>query len=151
MVMFFWIVTLVILVVDQGIKYLVLTNIATWESIPLIPGVLHLTHVQNPGAAFGLLADWTGLFIVVTLVVVAAAVYYYRWIVTFGWAFQLALALEVGGAVGNMIDRIRFGHVVDFIDLQIWPVFNIADMAIVSGVLIVGYILLQTRDEKRFF
>jgi len=144
--MVFWTVTLVILLVDQGTKYLVLTNLAVWQSIPLVPGLVQFTHVQNPGAAFGLLADWTWLFILVTLTVVGAAIFLNRHILNLDWQFQAALALEVGGAIGNLIDRVRFGHVVDFIDILVWPVFNIADMAIVGGALLLGYKLLRMSD-----
>jgi len=144
--MVFWTVTLVVLLVDQGTKYLVLTNLAVWQSIPLVPGLVQFTHVQNPGAAFGLLADWTWLFILVTLTVVGAAIFLNRHILNLDWQFQAALALEVGGAIGNLIDRVRFGHVVDFIDILVWPVFNIADMAIVGGALLLGYKLLRMSD-----
>jgi signal peptidase II len=64
------------------------------------------------------------------------------------WQFQLALALALGGAVGNLLDRIRFGHVVDFIDLLVWPVFNVADMAIIAGVVLLGYKILFLPPEN---
>ena len=143
----FWLVAIVVLLLDQAAKYWILNYLEAWESVPLLPGWLHLTLVQNPGAAFGLFANWTGLFILVTLAVVLLALFFYRRILALDWQFQLALALELGGAVGNLIDRIRFGHVVDFIDLLIWPVFNVADMAIVAGVVLLGYKILWFSNE----
>ncbi len=146
-VMNFWLVAIVVLLLDQATKYWALNHLEIWESVPLLPGWLHLTLVQNPGAAFGLFANWTWLFILVTLAVVLLALLFYQRILALDWQFQFALALELGGAVGNLIDRIRFSHVVDFIDLLIWPVFNVADMAIVAGVVLLGYKILWFPNE----
>lgn len=146
--MSFWLVTIAVLLLDQGTKYWILNYLEVWESIPLLPGWLQLTLVQNPGAAFGLFANWTGLFVLVTLAAVLLALILYRRILTLDWQFQLALALGLGGAVGNLIDRVRFGHVVDFIDLLFWPVFNVADMAIIAGVVLLGYKILCLPNEN---
>lgn len=140
--MLFWGLIVLVLFLDQFSKYLVILYLAPWESIAILPGVLYLTHVRNPGAAFGILANWTGLFILVSLLLIGAVLLFWRRILTLSRSFQLALALEVGGAIGNLIDRLRFGQVIDFIDFRVWPVFNVADMAIVIGALLIGYNLL---------
>jgi signal peptidase II len=146
--MSFWLVAIAVFLLDQGTKYWILNHLEVWESVPLLPGWLHLTLVQNEGAAFGLFANWTWLFILVTLAAVLLVLFFYRRILALDWQFQLALALALGGAVGNLLDRIRFGHVVDFIDLLVWPVFNVADMAIIAGVVLLGYKILFLPPEN---
>lgn len=132
-----------IFALDQLTKIAVRRHLVPGESIPVWPGVFHLTYVQNPGAAFGILKYQTGFFIGVTILVVVAILLYARRLgPNMGWV-ELALALELGGALGNLLDRLRFGYVVDFFDFRIWPVFNVADMAIVSGVGLLFLMLLK--------
>lgn len=145
--MSFWLVAIAVFLLDQGTKYWIVNHLEVWESVPLLPGWLHLTLVQNPGAAFGLFANWKGLLVLVTLAAVLLAFIFYRRILAFDWQIRLGMALALGGAVGNLIDRLRFGHVVDFIDLLVWPVFNVADMAIVAGVVLLGYKILCLPHE----
>jgi signal peptidase II len=95
--------------------------------------------VLNTGAAFGLFAGQRALFIAVGSLLFIVTAVYYRYIVRQGIFFQIGVSLFLGGALGNLIDRIRFGQVVDFLDFRIWPVFNIADIAICLGA---GFILL---------
>ena len=76
----------------------------------------------------------------------ASLVLYYRYLPTGSWLVRLSLGLQLGGAIGNLLDRIRYGHVVDFIDIGFWPIFNVADMAIVTGVGILAYCLW--RDDR---
>lgn len=115
--------------------------------MPVWPGVFHLSYVQNPGAAFGLLKNQTGLFVTVTAVVVLAILFYAGRLephmALLGWAMTLVL----GGAVGNLIDRLRFGYVVDFLDFRVFPVFNVADMAIVSGTGLLFLYLLRSEGR----
>ena len=101
-----------VLLIDQLTKYLVRQYMVPWESITVYPGVLYLTYVQNPGAAFGILANWTGLFIIVAVLLVLGIFLFWPRIMALTWGFQLALALEVGGAIGNLIDRLCFGQVI---------------------------------------
>jgi len=75
------------------------------------------------------------------VVVALAIVLYYRYLPTGSWLVCLSLGLQLGGAIGNLLDRIRFGHVVDFVDIGFWPIFNVADLAIVTGVAILAYCL----------
>jgi len=127
-------VAVVVLATDQITKQLVRSSIAPAQSRDLIPGVLALVHEQNSGVAFSLLTGSEAGVIVITLLVVAAVLVFFarqrerRWI----W---LACGLVVGGAAGNLLDRIRAGSVTDFIKLPDWPAFNLADTAITLGVL----------------
>lgn len=123
-----------ILVLDQMAKAFVRLNFMPGETLPIIPHVFHITYVLNPGAAFGMLANARWFFVAagVALIVLSA----FAWPRLRREAPMLrygALAL-VSGALGNLIDRIATGLVVDFFDLRIWPVFNIADIAICGGV-----------------
>jgi signal peptidase II len=128
-------------VVDQLSKSLAVTYLQPVGSIPLV-GFLRLTYVENRGAAFGLLQNQTLLFILVGLVVVGGLIASYRHLPTVPPLLNLALGLQLGGALGNLVDRIRQGYVVDFVDLTWWPVFNVADSAIVVGVCAMAYYLL---------
>ena len=123
-----------LLLLDQLTKLLIQRAFAPGDSIPLLPPLLSLTYVQNTGAAFGLFKGQQVLFIVLALAISA-------WIVRemlagppLGLAAAWGLPLVLGGSVGNLIDRVRFGYVVDFLDLHVWPVFNVADSAITVGV-----------------
>ncbi len=133
---FFYILVAITLILDQGTKYLTQTYMYEGQSIPIIDGIFHLTYVLNPGAAFGILANKTTFFILVTLIVLIVIIYIYRRVPAEKWLLRFGLAMQVGGAMGNLLDRIRLGMVVDFFDFRVFPVFNIADSAIVVGVTI---------------
>ena len=112
------------------------------RSIPLIGDIVKLTYVENRGAAFGVLQDQTAFFILVGVIVISVIIASYRYIPEPSWILNVCLGLQMGGAVGNLIDRIQVGYVVDFIDLTYWPVFNIADSAICVGVAGLAYSVL---------
>lgn len=141
------IVMAVTLFIDYYTKLIVINKMALGESIPVWPGVFHLTYIQNPGAAFGMLAGKTWFFIGVTSLVLLGMVLAYRWINKAGPMYQWALGLVAGGAIGNLIDRLRFAKVIDFLDFRIWPVFNLADTAISIGVALI--LLDAFREFKR--
>ncbi len=125
------------LTLDQFTKWLVASNLEVNQSIAPIPalaGVLAITHVTNTGVAFGLFKEAGTFFIFVAVVVISVIVLFLRQLPREQWLVRLALGLQLGGACGNLLDRLRLGYVVDFIDFKIWPVFNIADSAIVVGV-----------------
>lgn len=149
----FYVTVFMILLLDQGSKFIVQHQMRLFESISLIPHCLSFTYILNPGAAFGLFKYQTTFLIVLTLVVLAAAIFYRKEITKQPYIFRLAMAVGLGGAAGNLIDRLRFGAVVDFIELPYWPVFNVADMAILLGVsLIVIHTILgemKNRQTKR--
>ncbi|WP_418790521.1 signal peptidase II [Phosphitispora sp. TUW77] len=138
-----------ILAADQLSKWFVMSRMVQSESIPVIEPVFYITYIMNPGAAFGMLAYKTVFFVAVTVVVVLGIIFFARQIPAGKVLLKTGLAFQVGGAVGNLIDRLRFGHVVDFFDFRVWPVFNIADIGIVIGVGILLLELLQGDREKQ--
>jgi len=118
-----------------------------FESIPVIPKVFHITYIENPGAAFGILANQRTFFIIITLLILAGVFYFQRKLKTPRLILNISLGLVVGGAIGNLIDRLRVGTVTDFFDFRIWPVFNIADTAVVLGVIYLSYYFLFHWEE----
>lgn len=133
---------------DQIIKYIVATNMFVGQSIPLISNVLHLTYILNAGAAFGILANQRVFFIVIAVLLAGVIIYFRHQILKLHKILQIGIALLLGGAIGNMIDRIFIGKVVDYIDFRIWPIFNLADIAIVLGCFIIIYKLLFTTEQE---
>lgn len=138
---------LVVLALDQASKALVRTVLPTGKSIDL--WVLLLRQVRNPGTAFGLLRGKSpALFLASIAIFAVLLLALWRWGKTGSRLFQVAMGLIIGGALGNIIDRICLGEVVDFIDLRFWPVFNFADTAIVIGVILaIAVILVDMWNE----
>jgi len=141
----FSMITVVVVLLDQATKLLVLAKIPLYHSIPVIEGFFNLTHIRNPGGAFGFMASGSQgvrnlLFIGVSIVAMGLIVYFYRSTPKTYPYLASALAMIFGGAVGNLIDRLRFGEVVDFLDVYVgayhWPAFNVADSAITVGITI---------------
>ena len=140
-----------IVVVDQITKLLILAYLPLYDSIPLIPGVFNLTHIHNPGGAFGFLASHSSslrsvVFLLVSTLAVGLILWFYVKTPPSHPMLATGFALIFGGAIGNLIDRIRLGEVVDFLDFYVgtlhWPAFNIADSAISIGVVIFLFHLL---------
>lgn len=142
----------VVLLLDQGSKYLVETRIPLygyWAPIPGLENIVRFTHTANTGAVFGLFQG-TGMFFAGLAIVVAAAIVYINHTLPGKqWLLRVALGLQLGGALGNMIDRFRQGHVTDFIDIGPWYIFNVADMAIVGGVIVFAIALIRDEREAR--
>ncbi|MFH1380817.1 MAG: signal peptidase II [Candidatus Omnitrophota bacterium] len=127
-------VVLSVLMLDQVSKFLVLQNIEPGGSVEVIRGIFSLTLICNSGAAFGILKNQTLLFTLISILsIVVIIVYYVKLKHRVNHVRNFALALITAGALGNLIDRLRFGYVVDFLDFKVWPVFNIADSAITIG------------------
>ena len=145
--MIFALLALLVIALDQATKYYVDTHFYVGESVPVIQNIFHWTYVQNPGAAFGLLEGARFFFLAVACVVIIAAWYFRKDIEALGWWGTYGATLFVGGAIGNLIDRARQGLVIDFFDFRIWPVFNVADIAICVGVAMILYVIL--REELR--
>ncbi|MCK8825329.1 signal peptidase II [Fuchsiella alkaliacetigena] len=125
---------LLILILDQLTKLIITNILQLHQSLPIVEGIFHLTYVRNHGAAFGILPHQRIFFILITLVLMAVLIFFYNRVKEQGLLINISLGLIFGGAVGNLIDRVRWGYVIDFFDFRIWPVFNIADSAIVIGV-----------------
>lgn len=134
------------LIADQVSKAVVMTNVAPntmWAPIPSLGHIFTITYTTNTGAAFGLFKAWGTIFIGVAVVVIAAIIVYQRQVPREAWLVRAALGLQLGGAFGNLVDRLRWGHVIDFIDFHFWPVFNLADTAIVVGVALLAFTMLR--------
>jgi len=130
-----FVVIVVVVGLDQLTKHLVVTHMNTGQSVAVIPRLLHLTYIRNPGAAFGILPYRTIFFVAITFILIVFMLVYYRALPKGFYLMRLGLALQLGGALGNLIDRLRYGQVIDFIDIRFFPpVFNLADSAIVIGV-----------------
>jgi len=153
-----WVIPLVAVIVvalDQLTKAWVLRVLpenTAWAPIPALARFFTITHVTNTGAAFGIFKDRSFLFVLIAIVVSIAIIAYSRYLPHGRFWVRFSLGLQLGGAVGNLIDRVRFGHVTDFINVGIddlrWPTFNIADSAIVVGVILLALIVFTEREEK---
>lgn len=131
----------VVAVIDQITKLAVQSRLPYGASVPLA-GPVDITLVRNPGGAFGLFQSGTVPITIISLIVVLGIVWVSRRSGTVSPMIGAALALQLGGAVGNLADRLRLGYVVDFINVQVWPVFNIADVAITGGIVLLAVFLL---------
>lgn len=143
--------SMIVVLVDQLSKYYIQSNMFPGLSWPIINNVFHITYVLNPGAAFGILEHQTMFFIVIAALMIGSVIYFYSHLPKDNCILKFGLGLMVGGAIGNVIDRIKTGYVVDFFDFRVWPVFNVADIAIVVGVGLIIYSILylsNTEDES---
>ncbi len=132
---------------DQLTKYLITSNMVIGQSIPA-HGFLRITYTYNTGALFGLFPNQTFILVIASFLGIGFLLFYYHIHPFPGIFLRLSLGLQLGGAFGNLIDRVLLGHVTDFIDVGPWPVFNIADSSIVVGLAIIGYIVLVTKEEQ---
>jgi len=150
----------VIILLDQLTKAWITMTLRVHEGFSVVDGFFNIVHVRNPGAAFGFLAGASPafrsfFFIAVTAAAILIILQYLRKARIEDLSLIVALALIVAGAVGNLIDRVRFGEVVDFLDVYIgtyhWPAFNVADSAITCGAILLAMILLRRKDgpERR--
>lgn len=137
-----------VIAADQAFKWAILNLLPLHEKIAVVPGLLNIVHYRNPGGAFGLFSAQSGfltavIFIVVTIAALGLIIYLYFRTPADMQLLAAGLALVFGGAAGNLIDRLRFGNVVDFIDLYVsnyhWPAFNLADSAITLGMIIFAW------------
>ena len=136
-----------VVLLDQATKYWIQSRMAYGESAPVIPNIFHITYILNPGAAFGILENKTWFFVLVAVLLIGGVAYIYPRLPSDRPLLKLGAGLLTGGAVGNLIDRIRLGQVVDFFDFRIWPVFNLADVAIVLGVASMIYAIMVKMKE----
>ena len=142
--MYFLLVALLVIIFDQLTKYYVVSNFYLGESVPVIENIFHWTYILNPGAAFGMFEGSRWFFVVIAIGVLFGIWYMKDEINEGDWMMQYGAALFGGGAIGNLIDRARSGLVIDFFDFRIWPVFNVADIAICVGVAMILWKVLQT-------
>ena len=138
-----------VVALDQFTKNIVMRSMVPGQSIPLIQNVFHLTYVLNPGAAFGILSNQRMFLLITGAVLIAAAAYFYPLLKKSDGFLRLGATSILSGAVANLIDRIQTGCVVDFFDFRIWPVFNVADIAIVLGMGFMIYSILFRLDTGK--
>ncbi len=139
------VVALVIIVLDQVSKYLVATHLVLNEPryiVPFLKPFFALTYIHNTGAAFGILQNQNLLFSIIAIVVIAIILVYVRSTPQPDLLIALTLGLQLGGAGGNLIDRLRYGYVIDFIYVKYWAISNVADICISLGVVLLGYYLI---------
>jgi len=148
-----WIILIVaalVVALDQGSKYLVTHNLplgGVWSPFPGPQPFFQIVYTYNTGATFGLFKDLGPVFILIALVIVGVLILYARRLRSDRWLTCVALGLMLGGAIGNLIDRIRLGHVIDFIDVGVgtrrWYTSNLSDVALVLGVILLGIAMLS--------
>ena len=143
-------IALIVFALDQVTKFLILRNIPlgeSWSLFPTLERLFKFTFITNTGAAFGMFPQLGSIFMVVAIIVIIAIVLFYHHLpIESGW-IRLSLGLQLGGAMGNLVDRLIHGYVVDFVDIGFWPIFNLADLSIICGVAILAYHLWN--EENR--
>ena len=157
----FIIVSICVVILDQLSKLAVIKTIAEDEIVPVIDKVIHFTHIKNEGAAFGIFSEHRWVFIVVSLIAVVAITYYVVRTRPQGKFYRFGLGFVVGGGIANLIDRIAFGKVTDFIDLEFlhftvfgknfdFAVFNIADCFVTVGcIMIIIHVIGKEINERK--
>jgi len=143
-------IILAVLSADQLSKILAGRFLTLGQSNPVIPGIFHITLIHNRGAAFGILKGWGLLFVFTAVLAVILIIFSLkaggRNKITLD---NLALSLICAGGIGNLIDRLVYGYVIDFLDFRIWPVFNLADSAITVGAVLLCWSMLFSKKQKR--
>ena len=141
------------IVIDQLTKFLAVTFLKPVDTVPIIDGVIHLTYVENRGAAFGMLADSRWVFMIVSTVAIIGMLFYLYSGMAVTRLYEIAIAMIISGGIGNMIDRTALGYVVDMIDFRLidFAVFNGADsfVCVGAGLLILALILDIVKDAKK--
>ena len=152
--MLFWIlITVGVVVLDQITKWLAVEYLIPVGTVPIIKDALHLTYVENPGAAFGMMQNSRWIFLLVSTVAIIAIIIYLIKFAPKNKLALLSLAFILGGGIGNMIDRVALGYVVDFIDFRLinFAVFNVADSFVCVGaaLLIIYVLFIEGKENKR--
>ena len=149
-------IALLIVALDQWTKWLVRSNIPagqSWlpDSLQWLSPYARIVHWYNTGAAFGIFKEGGMVFTVLAFIVIGAILYYYPQVERSDWSLRLAMSMQLGGAIGNLIDRLRIGYVTDFISVGTFPVFNIADASISLGcvVLLLGVWWNERAQKKK--
>lgn len=153
--MYYFVIIIAAVILDQGVKFAVRTNMDLHSSIAVIDGIFHITYIQNTGAAFSILSGHTyGLISITFLITIGILVYLYTLRKNGHWLLNTSLSLIVAGGIGNIIDRLMLGYVVDFFDLIVWPIFNVADIYVCTGctllIIYVFFIEPKLNRKKEF-
>ena len=146
--MLFYGISILVIFIDQLVKYLVDKYMVYGQSIPLFNGFLQLTYVRNTGAAFSLFVGFSPYLIAVGVLAAIVVVFFHYRLPPNDFYLQMSLAFILGGSLGNLIDRVARSFVVDYIDILIWPVFNIADIMINLGVILIAIKLFEKKKAE---
>ncbi len=148
----YYIIAIIVVALDQLSKWWIVKSMELGDSIPVIENLFYITSHRNTGAAWGILAGRMGFFYVITVIVIGVVIYYMKTYAKDSKLMGWSLALILGGAIGNFIDRVFRKHVVDFLDVYIgnydFPIFNVADSALCIGVILV-VIATFNEDKKK--
>lgn len=152
--MLYYLIALIVIIIDQFTKFLIVKYMEIGESIPVIEKLFYISSHRNAGAAFGILQGQMIFFYIITVIVIGIIVYYIQTQTKESRFLGISLGLILGGAIGNFIDRVLLGHVVDFLNVYIFsydfPIFNIADSALVIGVLLlIVFIFLEEKKQRK--
>lgn len=151
--MFYYLIAIFVILLDQFTKWLIVSKMQFGESIPIVNNILYITSHRNRGAAWGILQGQMWLFYVITLVVIIALIYYIQKAAKGKILLGVSLSLMLGGAIGNFIDRVVRKEVVDFIHAYIFgynfPVFNVADSSLCIGVILLMIVMLWNEREPK--
>ena len=139
---------LIVFIIDQLVKGYITASMHLGQSVPVIKNYFYITYVLNPGAAFGIFENQRLFFIGVALVLLGVVIYFRKQLMKEHMLVQYGVGLLVGGAIGNLYDRLQNGLVVDFLDFRFWPVFNIADVAICVGAGLIMFDICFRRQEN---
>lgn len=148
---FQWIVAITVITIDQLTKYLVISRMSLWESIPIVGHFINIFYVRNTGVGFSLLEFNDGIVEYLTIAIIGGIILF-----SFLWKekshfFRLSMGLLIGGAISNnLISRPIFGYVVDFIQIGWWPVFNVADSCVVAGAIGIGIYFLKRNYGRKY-
>jgi signal peptidase II len=140
-----YLIAVVVIVLDQITKYLIVQNLgpgAPQDSVLILGGFVRLRYVTNSGAAFGWFPNGTMIFSIIAFIVAIVLIAYFQFHPTDKLLLKVSLGLQLGGALGNLIDRIHQGYVVDFVQWWVWGIFNVADAAITTGVVFLAIYLI---------
>jgi len=152
-------ITLVVVLLDQLVKNYIVSNMSLYESIPIIKDIFHITYTKNSGVAFSMLSNIpasirTPFFLVTNLAVISVICWYFRDLIKKSLYVRVCFGLIIGGALGNLIDRIRVGQVIDFLEVGIsqslkWPIFNVADSCVSVGVVMILFYVVLNKEEVK--
>jgi len=132
---FIFLTALIVILIDQISKYLIKINFELNQSLSIINNIFHLTYITNSGAGFGIFQQQKFLLILISIIVIGFIFYYLPRIKKKEKLLQVFVGFILGGTIGNLVDRVAYGYVIDFLDFRIWPIFNFADSFVSVGVL----------------
>lgn len=139
---------ILLITIDQLIKYLVINNLSLGSSISIINNFFYMTYIRNTGIAFGLFQNNNIFMIIVISIIVILLLFFYKKEKNKHFTLSIAIMLIISGALGNLIDRIFRGYIVDYLNFRFWPAFNLADSLVVIGSILLGFFIIFILDNN---